>query len=73
MACDFIKKEILAQVFSCEFYEISKNTFFHRTSLVAASDLEATDFTKCSFGTSEIYSELIDAFKRPRWNIFKNS
>ena len=32
-----IKKEILAQVFSCEFCEISKNTFFHRTPLVAAS------------------------------------
>ena len=26
--CSFIKKETLAQVFSCEFYEISKNTFF---------------------------------------------
>ena len=25
-ACIFIKKETLAQVFSCEFYEISKNT-----------------------------------------------
>ena len=25
---NFIKKETLAQVFSCEFYEISKNTFF---------------------------------------------
>ena len=25
--CNFIKKEILAQVFSCEFIEISKNTF----------------------------------------------
>ena len=31
-ACSFIKKETLAQVFSCEFYEISKNTF-HRTPL----------------------------------------
>ena len=31
------KKETLAQVFSCEFSEISKNTFFHRTHLVAAS------------------------------------
>ena len=31
------KKEALAQVFSCEFYEISKNAFFHRTPLVAAS------------------------------------
>ena len=25
---NFIKKETLAQVFSCEFYEIFKNTFF---------------------------------------------
>ena len=24
-------------MFSCEFYEISKNTFFYRTPLVAAS------------------------------------
>ena len=27
-ACNFIKKETLAQVFSCEFLEISKNTFY---------------------------------------------
>ena len=27
-ACNFIKKETLAQVLSCEFREISKNTFF---------------------------------------------
>ena len=36
-ACNFIKKDTLAQVFSCEFCEISKNTFFYRTPLVAAS------------------------------------
>ena len=36
-ACNFIKKETLAQVFSCEFCEVYKNTFFHRTPLVAAS------------------------------------
>ena len=34
---NFIKKETLAQVFSCEFCEISKNTFLYRTPLVAAS------------------------------------
>ena len=34
--CVFIKKGTLAQVFSCEFCEISKNTFFN-TPLVAAS------------------------------------
>ena len=33
----FIKKETVAQVFSCEFWEMSKNTFFYRTPLVAAS------------------------------------
>ena len=37
-ACNFIKKETLAQVFPCEFCEISKYTFLYRTSLVAASD-----------------------------------
>ena len=36
-ACNFMKKEALAQVFSCEFSEISKNIFFHRTPLVTAS------------------------------------
>ena len=36
-ACNLIKKETLAQVFSCEFCEISKNTFYYRTPLVAAS------------------------------------
>ena len=35
--CNFIKKETLAEVFFCEFCEMIKNTFFHRTPLVAAS------------------------------------
>ena len=30
-AWNFVKKETLAQVFSYEFCEISKNTFLHRT------------------------------------------
>ena len=34
---NFIKKETLAQVFYCQFCEISKNTFFYRTPPVAAS------------------------------------
>ena len=50
--CNFIKNETLAQVFSCEFCEISKNTFFHRTPLVAASvtarnSAETVRSTKC--------------------------
>ena len=36
-ACNFNKKEALAQVFSCEFCQISINTFSYRTLLVAAS------------------------------------
>ena len=35
-ACNLIKKETVAQVFSFEFWEISKNTFFQGTPLVAA-------------------------------------
>ena len=37
--CNFIKKETVAQVFSREFYKISKNTFSYRTPPVAASAL----------------------------------
>ena len=36
-ACNFIKKETLTRVFSCEFCEISKSTFFYRNFPVAAS------------------------------------
>ena len=36
-ACNFIKKETLEQVFSCEFCEISKNAFSYRAPLVVAS------------------------------------
>ena len=36
-ACNFIKKEALAQEFSCEFCKTSKNTFFRETPLVVAS------------------------------------
>ena len=38
-ACNFMKKETLAQVLSSEFCEISKNTFF-RTLPVAASEVK---------------------------------
>ena len=37
-ACNFIKKESLAQEFSSEFCEIFKNTFFYRTLPVAPSE-----------------------------------
>ena len=37
-ACNFSKKETLAQVFSCEFCEISKNTFFTEHLWATASE-----------------------------------
>ena len=36
-ACNFIKKETLTQVFSCEFCKISKNTFFTEHPWTTAS------------------------------------
>ena len=36
-SCNLIKKETLPQVFSCEFCEIFKNTFYHRKPLIVAS------------------------------------
>ena len=41
---NFIKKESLAQVFSYEFCEISKNTFFYRTPPVAASEMKQISY-----------------------------
>ena len=46
-ACNFIKKETLAQVFSCEFCEIS-NTYSYRRPLVAAFVLPAKKIKKKS-------------------------
>ena len=37
-ACNFIKKETLAQMFSYEFCKVSKNTIFQRTPPVDASE-----------------------------------
>ena len=37
--CNFIKKETVAQVFSCEFCEIFKNTVFTKQFQVTDSDI----------------------------------
>ena len=39
-----MKKEILAQVFSCEFFEISKNTFFKEHLWMTASEGIVSNF-----------------------------
>ena len=41
-ACNFIKKETLVQVFSCEFCEISNNIFFTEHLWTTASEVLAT-------------------------------
>ena len=48
-ACNFIKKETFAQELSYEFCEISKNTFYYITLLVAASYERKTTETFATF------------------------
>ena len=43
-ACNFIKNETLAQVFSCEFWDICKNTLSHRAPPMAASVFSYYEF-----------------------------
>ena len=52
-ACNFIKKECLAQIFSCEFCEISKNTFFYRSPPVVA-------FVGCTSFDSETNTHVLN-------------
>ena len=42
------QKETLAQAFSCEFCEISRNTFYYRTPLLAASENSIKDIRQPS-------------------------
>ena len=44
-----LKNESLAQMFSCEFCEMSKNTFSYRTPLVAASEISFSHLCKAAF------------------------
>ena len=72
--CNFIKKETLAQVFSCEFCEISKNTFSYRTPLVAASVVYSCFSTGClSEMNSVVYSCFSRTFTKEKFlkNMFK--
>ena len=41
-ACNFIKKETLAQVFSCEFCEVSKNNVFTEHLWTTLSEISIT-------------------------------
>ena len=58
------KKKALAQVFSCEFCEIFKNTFFNRTPTVAASRyllLKVQTYFKLLFSIQSSYWFLYNA------------
>ena len=48
-AFNFIKKETLAQMFSCEFCEISMNTFSYRPTPVAASESSVVESLLLTF------------------------
>ena len=45
-ACNVIKKETLALVFSCEFWEISKSTFLTEYLWMTASEMPGTGFRR---------------------------
>ena len=59
-ACNFIKKENLTQMLYCEFCEISKTTFFHKTPPLAASESNRYSFFyRNSFTKLSVLSEAV--------------
>ena len=63
-ACNFVKKEALTQLFSCEFCEISKNTFFLRTPPVAASDERKYTFVLLIFSYPMTIAQIYEILER---------
>ena len=56
LAFNFIKNETLTKVFSCEYCEISKNTFCYRTAPVAASVVTSIKIEGFSYRFSTLIS-----------------
>ena len=48
--CSFIKNEVLAQVFSCEFSKIRKNTCFAEHHMATASDCSSINISDRRIG-----------------------
>ena len=73
---NFIKKETLAHVFSCEFCEIFKNAFLYRTPPMAASQIHNCFWQvfvhKCRFVISDILSFKSACFSSTTLEIFAN-
>ena len=61
---NFIKIKFLAQVFSCEFCEISKNTFFHRIPLVDPSTVCFFEELCPKIYTLDVYADKEDKNKK---------
>ena len=68
-AFKFIKKEALAQVFSCEFWEIPKNTFYHRTPPVAAS-VDSLPIVKKITHWKKVIQSFATSHKVQNFNLF---
>ena len=67
-ARNFIKKESLAQVFSCEFCEISKKTYFIEHLLTTASGMRGTAVSEAYSGPSqtskmELFTRIANCFQ----------
>ena len=58
MPATLLKKETLVQVFSCEFCEISKNTFSYRTPPVAASETTVNEYSRLQGGIAKLKPNL---------------
>ena len=64
-ACNFIKKETLAWVFSCEFFLISKNIFSYRAPPVVTSEKPVTmQFLRIILTECNLVSHWIQCFFR---------
>ena len=59
---NFIKKETLAQLFSCEFCEISKDTFFTEHLLPTASEMLERQF--CNYTLWTFYLKFYTIFTK---------
>ena len=60
LSCNFIKKETLAQGFSCEFCKIFKNTFFYRATLVVVSGKIRTKHLKLEKFQFQLFLTTLD-------------
>ena len=58
-ACNFIEKETLGQVFSCEFCLISKNTFFTERIWATASGFSEFDTRNVSLFHMKFLVEIL--------------